>query len=143
MLFHNLLERPNDEIRTLGIVDPVAGHEAGVIVQQDLREGRGPVDVALHEVEVPQVIGAHRFEALVAWLAIDLGRPVSRDLPVRRRTEKWGLHACRKLPQAPRSYFRGPSGELNRIAYSTSNAFRLDSPAPISAAKPRIEDASS
>jgi hypothetical protein len=72
-----LLERGDHEVSALGaFVDAVADDVAGVVVDDNQREGVGAVDVSLHEVEVPQVIRAHGFEALIVRLALDLRRAI-------------------------------------------------------------------
>jgi len=77
---HGLLEGVDHHVCPLRIVDPVADHEARVVVDQDEGERRAAVDMTMHEVEVPQVVGAHRFVALVVRLALDLGWPIARVL---------------------------------------------------------------
>ena len=73
-----LLERLADKLRALGVVDPVAGDEAAVVVDQNQRKGRGAVDMLVHEVEMPQVIRSYRFEPFVMGLSLDLRRAVAR-----------------------------------------------------------------
>ena len=58
----------------------MADDVAREVVDDDQREGVGAVDVALHEVEVPQVIRARRLVALVVHLALHLRRAIPRLL---------------------------------------------------------------
>ena len=43
----------NHHVGPLRVVDPMADHEARVVVDQDERERRGAVDVTVDEVQVP------------------------------------------------------------------------------------------
>ncbi len=73
---HRLLERFADHRCPLRVVDTVADDESAVVVDQDQREGRGPIDVLVHEIQMPQVIRPYRLEPLVMGLPFDLWRPI-------------------------------------------------------------------
>ena len=60
---YRFLERADDQVGPLGIVDAVSDHVPGVIVEEDQGEGRRPVDVPLQEVEVP-----HYAQLRIVWL---------------------------------------------------------------------------
>ena len=74
---HRLLEDLDHHVGALGLIHPVAHHEARMIVDEDERERGRPVDVPMHEVQMPDVVRAHGLGTPVVWPPLDLGRPVA------------------------------------------------------------------
>jgi hypothetical protein len=74
------LKGRDHHVSPLGVIDPVADHEARMIVEQDQGEDLGPIDVTLDKVKVPQMVGADRFKAPSMFDALNLRRPVARRL---------------------------------------------------------------
>lgn len=74
---HRLLEGVEHKIGALGVVHAVADDKARVVVDQDQGEGRGAANPPLHEIEMPQVVGAHRFESFRVLSLDNLWRAIA------------------------------------------------------------------
>lgn len=73
MTLDRLLENAGYQLRTLRVLHTMPHHIARAVVDQNQCESRAAIDVPVYEVQVPQVIRAHRFEALVVRLALTFG----------------------------------------------------------------------
>ncbi len=74
------LEGRDHRARPLRIIHPMPCYEARMIVDQDQRNRRAPVDVPVHEVQVPHVV-RNTDASLSGVPATELGAPRASDRP--------------------------------------------------------------
>ena len=73
MLLDRPLEGLDDHVGALGVIDPVSDHVSRAVVDEDEGEGRAAIDVAVNEVQMPQVVWSHSLEPLVVGLRSTFG----------------------------------------------------------------------